>query len=207
MDDVEEIAPLVELEVQIGSFKFTDQFRVTHKKDTFYDLLIGLKTMAKYKLVVNPFKKALYRDMNDQPPELVSILLQDNEEPMFVCVIQKEEVKPMTPKEYIHSTNFINSLDESLQEIIVKLLEDNLDVLATSTEELTLSNLLPHKITLIPGQQPIKQKAYRLSKIQSDILKGELSKLINKGLIEPSKSPWASPVVIVPKKNGKWRVC
>eukprot|EP00833_Pecoramyces_ruminatium_P008020 jgi/Orpsp1_1/1182052/evm.model.c7180000079679.1 len=32
-------------------------------------------------------------------------------------------------------------------------------------------------------------------------------KLINKKLIVPSCSEWSSPIVLVPKKNGKWRLC
>jgi len=34
-----------------------------------------------------------------------------------------------------------------------------------------------------------------------------LIKLINQGLIEHSKISWFSPIVIVLKKNGKWRLC
>ncbi|OUM56111.1 hypothetical protein PIROE2DRAFT_27050, partial [Piromyces sp. E2] len=48
---------------------------------------------------------------------------------------------------------------------------------------------------------------YRLSKSQVDALKNELMKLINNRLIEPSCSSWSSPVVLVPKKNNKWRMC
>ena len=55
--------------------------------------------------------------------------------------------------------------------------------------------------------KPIKQKAHRLSQIQLTALKEELKKLIDKGLIVPSHSPWSSPIVMVPKKNGKWRLC
>ena len=33
-------------------------------------------------------------------------------------------------------------------------------------------------------------------------MKVELDKMIEMGVIRPSTSPWASPVVIVPKKNG-----
>jgi hypothetical protein len=41
-----------------------------------------------------------------------------------------------------------------------------------------------------------------------EILKEELQKLLNAGFIYPiSDSEWVSPLVIVPKKNGKWRVC
>jgi hypothetical protein len=41
-----------------------------------------------------------------------------------------------------------------------------------------------------------------------EILKEELQKLLNAGFIYPiSDSEWVSPLVIVPKKNRKWRVC
>ena len=38
-------------------------------------------------------------------------------------------------------------------------------------------------------------------------MKEELKKLIYKGLFAPSHSPWSSPIVLVSKKNGKWRLC
>ena len=41
-----------------------------------------------------------------------------------------------------------------------------------------------------------------------EILKEEIQKLLNAGFIYPiSDSEWVSPLVIVPKKSGKWRVC
>jgi hypothetical protein len=40
------------------------------------------------------------------------------------------------------------------------------------------------------------------------IVKDELQKLLDVGFIYPiSDSQWVSPLVIVPKKNGKWRIC
>jgi len=41
-----------------------------------------------------------------------------------------------------------------------------------------------------------------------EIVKEELQKSLNVNFIYPiSDSQWISPLVIVPKKNGKWRVC
>ena len=41
-----------------------------------------------------------------------------------------------------------------------------------------------------------------------EIIKEELKKLLNVKFIYPiSNSKWVSPLVIVPKNNGKWRVC
>lgn len=35
----------------------------------------------------------------------------------------------------------------------------------------------------------------------------ELQKMIERGIVEPSNSPWASNVVLVVKKDGKVRFC
>ena len=41
-----------------------------------------------------------------------------------------------------------------------------------------------------------------------DIVKEEIKKLLEVGFIYPiSDSKWVSSLMIVPKKNGKWRVC
>lgn len=40
------------------------------------------------------------------------------------------------------------------------------------------------------------------------ILKEEIQKLFNVNLIYPiSDNKWASPLIVVPKNNGKWRIC
>jgi len=39
-------------------------------------------------------------------------------------------------------------------------------------------------------------------------VKGELHKLLDVNIIYPiSDSKWVSPLVMVPKNNGKWRIC
>jgi len=41
-----------------------------------------------------------------------------------------------------------------------------------------------------------------------DIVKEKLQKLLDAEFIYPiSDSEWVSPLVLVPKKNGKWRIC
>ena len=67
--------------------------------------------------------------------------------------------------------------------------------------------MLPHHIELLEGSKLIKQKAYRISQVQLLALKEELKKLIDKGLIAPSHLPCSSPIVLVPEKNGRWRLC
>ena len=53
---------------------------------------------------------------------------------------------------------------------------------------------------LIRGKSPpVKHKIYRLTDRVKARIKDEVSKMLALGVIEPSSSPWSSPVVLVPK--------
>lgn len=47
-----------------------------------------------------------------------------------------------------------------------------------------------------------------MSPTLKNIIKDELHKLLDIGIIYPiSNNQWVSPLVIIPKKNGKWWIC
>jgi hypothetical protein len=50
-------------------------------------------------------------------------------------------------------------------------------------------------------------KMHPLSQEQEEEVRRHLKEYLRKGYIRPSKSPMASPILLVPKKNGKWRLC
>jgi hypothetical protein len=54
---------------------------------------------------------------------------------------------------------------------------------------------------------PIAQKPYRTNPENAKFLNEELKKMETNGIIRPSYSPWALPVVIVGKKRGDKRLC
>ncbi len=56
--------------------------------------------------------------------------------------------------------------------------------------------------------QPITARPRRLPADKLKFTRAHFEDLIQKGDIRPSKSPWASPIHVVPKKGAeKWRVC
>jgi hypothetical protein len=56
--------------------------------------------------------------------------------------------------------------------------------------------------------KPVRKPQRRMNPTLKDIVKEELQKLLQANLICPiSDSQWVSPLVIIPKKNGKWRIC
>jgi len=68
-------------------------------------------------------------------------------------------------------------------------------------------NTCIHHIYIEENSKPIRQPQRRMNPNLTEIVKEELQKLLNVNFIYPiSDSQWVSPLVIVPKKNGKWRV-
>ena len=64
-----------------------------------------------------------------------------------------------------------------------------------------------HKITLMSGVQPVNVKPYRYSPQQKDEIEKQIREMLKQGIIRTSQSPFASPVLLVKKKDGSWRFC
>lgn len=54
---------------------------------------------------------------------------------------------------------------------------------------------------------PLRQRPYRVSASERAVIEKEVDQMLSKGIIQPSSSPWASPVVLVTKKDGSIRFC
>ena len=54
---------------------------------------------------------------------------------------------------------------------------------------------------------PVFSKPRRLNPTRLAIAKREVEKLIDQGILRPSTSQWATPIHLVEKKNGEWRLC
>ncbi|GKT23421.1 hypothetical protein ADUPG1_012421, partial [Aduncisulcus paluster] len=65
----------------------------------------------------------------------------------------------------------------------------------------------PFSIRLVPGEKFVLSSGRRINHAHRGFLKDEIKRLKEARLIVPSMSPFYSPVVIVPKKNGKKRLC
>ncbi|XP_024011237.1 uncharacterized protein LOC112086510 [Eutrema salsugineum] len=66
---------------------------------------------------------------------------------------------------------------------------------------------IEHKIDLVPGQPLPNKAAYRMNPEESKELERQVRDLMDKGYIQESLSPFAVPVLLVPKKDGTWRMC
>ena len=64
-----------------------------------------------------------------------------------------------------------------------------------------------HSIPLLPGSHPPNVRPYRYPFHQKNEIEKIVQELLETGAIRPSTSPYSSPVVMVLKKEGAWRMC
>ncbi|MCO5547062.1 hypothetical protein L7F22_000503 [Adiantum nelumboides] len=64
-----------------------------------------------------------------------------------------------------------------------------------------------HRIDVVPSSSPPNRPPYRVNAAQQKEIMSQVNELLEKGLIQPSSSPYCSPVLLVQKKDGSWRMC
>ena len=57
------------------------------------------------------------------------------------------------------------------------------------------------------GTRPVRLSPYQLPHAYRDLVHKEVQEMLDAGIIEPSSSEWASPIVLVNKKDGTLRLC
>ncbi|KAG5872792.1 hypothetical protein JTB14_020383 [Gonioctena quinquepunctata] len=104
--------------------------------------------------------------------------------------------------EALHSRELLTS---DQVEILDKLVHDCFVRMGNS---LGCTKIVEHKIELLDNVEPIKQGFYPVSSALMKHIDEELQDMLKKDVIEPSSSPWSSPIVTplteLSKKNSKF---
>lgn len=83
---------------------------------------------------------------------------------------------------------------------LYSLLVSYRDIFDTDNRPLPQTSLVKHRINT-GDAVPIHRRPYRVSTAECQVIQQEVNKMLAKGIVEPSSSPWASPVVLVKKKG------
>ncbi|XP_027156814.1 uncharacterized protein LOC113757953 [Coffea eugenioides] len=96
---------------------------------------------------------------------------------------------------------------EKRQNLLIKANADYEDVFPDE-----IPNGLPpirgieHQIDLVPGAPLPNRPAYKMGPDETKELQRQIEELLTKGWARESLSPCAVPVILVPKKDGSWRM-
>ena len=101
----------------------------------------------------------------------------------------------------------ISNTHENLPSMFVSLLQEYSDVLDDPPKGLPPLRGIEHQIDLIPGSSIPNRPAYRCNPEETKELERQVEALLEKGYIRESLSPCAVPVLLVPKKDGTYRMC
>ncbi|MCG8046017.1 MAG: RNase H-like domain-containing protein, partial [Candidatus Thiodiazotropha endolucinida] len=89
---------------------------------------------------------------------------------------------------------------------VAKLLSKYAGVFSKNDADLGRTGIIKHKIPT--GEtRPIKQPPRRIPAHMNEEVDKQISDMIDKNVIQPSTSPWASGIVLVRKKDGTQRFC
>jgi hypothetical protein len=87
-----------------------------------------------------------------------------------------------------------------------RIVEEYRDIFSSPTG-VPMHYQVKHPIDLAPGAPLPNGPVYCCSLMENDEVKHQIQELLQKGHIRTNPSPCGSPIVLVQKKDGTWRLC
>ncbi|TQD70724.1 hypothetical protein C1H46_043741 [Malus baccata] len=115
---------------------------------------------------------------------------------LFVLQVGADKTVP-SPQSQLNATQ-----DSDLQVLLAKY-----QSIFQSPSGLPPSRNHDHRIPLLEGCKPPSARPYKYGPFQKTEIEKCVKELLESGFIRPSHSPFSSPVLLVKKKEGTWRMC
>ena len=174
------------------------------------DLIIGLDWFNHHQVSIDPANNTL------QFPRTTVSLNTEEEEDNYIYLsaiqdiaeeaLQKDMDWDFSNQQVVNHEFEFETGNDLQQTKIKELLSKYNHCFANNYNELGSCKL--KKIVIkTSASSPIFQYPYRKSMKERQAIKEEVNKMLEANIIRPSKSPWSSPVVMIPKKDGTKRFC
>ena len=128
-----------------------------------------------------------------------------------VCQTVTNPDKSVHPVQGLHPV-LREMVDKSRDNITSEQVDQYADMLQRRQDafslngELGRTNIVEHRINT-GDAVPIRQRLRRLPESQCEEASNQIREMLKKDIIEPSNSPWSSPIVLVKKKDSTYRFC
>jgi len=103
--------------------------------------------------------------------------------------------------------NSICSIIDTVPYLAVQAVIEKYSHLFKEPDTLPPPRSCDHQISLVPGATPVNIRAYIYAPAQKIEIERQLTEMLHNGIIRSSSSPYASPVLLVRKKDGTWIFC
>jgi hypothetical protein len=123
------------------------------------------------------------------------------------CETKRVPLDPRVPDKAVMISQDLSASEEA--ELLL-FLNRNSDIFTWQTYDLTRvsRDIIEHKLQVNPSARPRKQKLRKMPHKKVTAAKAEVQRLLDAGFIREVLYPsWLANVVMVKKKNGKWRMC
>jgi hypothetical protein len=123
------------------------------------------------------------------------VCLQGNPADTFACTVIE-----------LHVVQAADSVKTSVPQEVQSILDTFASIFA-EPEGLPPHRAVSHSIPLIEGARPVQIRPYRLAPELKNEVEKQIAEMLHSGVIHPSASNFASPLITVNKKEQTWRPC
>lgn len=202
-----------------GSIKnLTDSFEVDTTMDSIKRLhkFTVMPTLSEQVLIGDDFLKKEGICLCNSQGNPIKVMPTDLQDRDRILAVTDEESKDVAMISQCPTTNELptsnigdvmlierSELNEEQEQVLQSLLHEEFkkfDALKGCT------NYTEHVIK-VKTHEPVKQRYFPKNPKMCEVIHKQVDELIQNGQIEPSSSAYASPVVLVKKKDGSWRMC
>ena len=125
--------------------------------------------------------------------------VEDNNTSMALQeILEDEEVKQMDISTKVLEVQQGRELDE--------LLQKHSEIFA-EPQGLPPKRSIEHAINMKPGSGPVNVRPYKYAYHHKDEIERQVNGMLQTGIIKHSIKPFSSPVILLKKKDGSWRLC
>ena len=147
-------------------------------------------------------KQKKEKECSDEKNKKVSAFAKKRE--IESALLAKEQLLVLMYKDVY----FTNTLNSSLPSVVESLLQEFAEIFPEELPHgLPPLRGIEHQIDLLPGSSIPNRPAYRTSPEEAKEIQRQVEELLQRGFVRESLSPCSVPVILVPKKDGTWRMC
>ena len=154
--------------------------------------------------LINPSSESVKLPADMHLGQFHSMTGQNDEE--YAVVEQKIAATKPELRSDVECTLSTSGLTEQEYMQAQELLCSYQDVFSSSSDDIGQTTMSHHEIHTTTDK-PIHQRAYRTSPAMRLEIEKHADNMLKRGIIQHSYSPWASPIVMVKKKDNTYRFC